>query len=483
MSSSSQGTRPVVHLFAGLHKTGSSAIRLMLDFHGSLLERHGFHLPKAAWTRYINGFWNGGHNNVPWEIAGHHPVLPAFGTLADLVDEIGSLPDRQHIVFSEDLDYANGAQVQRLADALAAFDVRVVIFLRNQPAWLQSHYTEEHKWYTPEPAADWFLDRVTHDRRLHLDALCIRWAKAFDARITIRCYEAIRHRVFDAFLECCGATAALRHELGERSLPAVNASPDAETLALIGQLSVEARRRGVRPDYFNAVVSPAVVTAGAAVRGTRPRVAMSAPAREQLLALMTRVNRAVADHFGLDLGPEYFALPDEEHPDAAPLGNGAARQMEALMAMSIRLGTQVRLAGPSPDPALDVLAEGLFPWPLVGDDTSLAHAHELLGQVFAVDDDAALYLEREGERCVAFEQRGGRLRPIADCPPAKWSGLMQAVQREARLNHASWNNLHEGLMRVETSRGTTRLWVRYVPTANGEVAMIEPIGRWGRGER
>mgnify|MGYP003336816964 CR=1 FL=1 len=68
MSAPRRSHKPVVHLFVGLHKTGSSAIRLMLDFHGSMLDRHGFPLPRAGWTRYINGFWNGGHNNVPWEI-------------------------------------------------------------------------------------------------------------------------------------------------------------------------------------------------------------------------------------------------------------------------------------------------------------------------------------------------------------------------------------------------------------------------------
>ena len=48
MSAPRRSHKPVVHLFVGLHKTGSSAIRLMLDFHGSMLDRHGFHLPRAG---------------------------------------------------------------------------------------------------------------------------------------------------------------------------------------------------------------------------------------------------------------------------------------------------------------------------------------------------------------------------------------------------------------------------------------------------
>lgn len=480
MSSSGPGARPVVHLFVGLHKTGSSAIRLMLDFHGSMLDRHGFHLPKAGWTRYINGFWNGGHNNVPWEICGHHPVLPQFGTLGDLVSEIASLPTHQHIVFSEDLDYANGAQVARLADALSAFDVRVIVFLRNQPAWLQSLYTEEHKWYTPASTADWFLDRVMHDRRLHLDALCIRWAKAFGYRVHVRCYEAIQHRVLDAFLECCDAPSSLRDELNARSLPSVNASPGVGTLALIRRLSMEAAARGVRPEYFNAVISPAVVTAGAANPDSKARVALSAEAREQLLALMTRVNGAVAQAFDLELGPEYFGIPPDAEPPVTPEPS-SSHLMDTVVAMSIRVGTQVRLAGQGVPGAS--LADSLYPWAVQGDVAAHTRLQALLAEVFTANDDGAMYVERVGERGVAFEQRAGHLRPVAEFGTLEWGALMQALHESARLNRASWNNLREGEMRVDTRRGQTRAWVRYVPTATGDVAMIEPIGRWGRGEQ
>lgn len=392
------------------------------------------------------------------------------------------MPDHQHIVFSEDLDYANGAQVARLAEAFAAFDVRVIVFLRSQPAWLQSLYTEEHKWYSPEFAADWFLDRVTHDRRLHLDALCLRWAKAFDHRITVRCYETIRNRVFDAFLDCCGAPVGMREALAARSLPAVNASPDAETLALIRQLSVQARQRGVRPEYFNTMISPAVVTAGAAVPGSKRRVPMSPASRAHLLALMTQVNTAVAQAFGLTLGQEYFTLPPDEDVRPEPPDQASARLMEAFLAMSLRLGTQIRLADPS-GAQLSGLAESLVPWSPPAGESGGGGLDALLAEVFGADDDAALYCERVDGHGVAFEQRDGNLRPIGEFTPDAWSGLMDAVHREAHLNRASWNSLREGELRIDTPRGVTRAWVRYVPTANGEVAMIEPIGRWGRGER
>src|SRR5262245_51089124 len=141
------GARPVVHLFVGLHKTGSSAIRFMLDVHRELLDRHGFHLPRATWTQYVDGFWNGGHNNLAWEICARRPIVAEWGSVAALVAEIQDRPGLQHIVFTEDLDFAGPDDIERLREAFAAFDVRVVVFLRNQIEWLRSMGSEERKFF------------------------------------------------------------------------------------------------------------------------------------------------------------------------------------------------------------------------------------------------------------------------------------------------------------------------------------------------
>lgn len=477
-----RGAAPVVHLFVGLHKTGSSAIRFMLDLHAGTLDRHGFHLPRASWTRYINRFWNGGHNNVPWEVCGHHPVLPEFGTMDDLLAEIQAAPDHQHIVFSEDLDYLNGAQVAALAARFAACDVRIVVFLRNQVDWLQSHYTEEHKWFTPSPSADWFLERIEHDRRLHLDALCIRWARPFGNRITIRCYEDIRERVFDAFLECCDAPPALRAELASRSLPLVNASPGPGTLALIRQASAYAAEQGVRPEYFNAAISSAVVTAAAAFPRDRRSIPMSADARGRLQALMTRVNRELANAFGLTLGDTYWTVP--EGPDSVkPVAPALSTAMlvEMCLEFGIRAGTRLRALEPH-GLAHASLADAYYPWVAETGGATAAVLDELLDSTFA-SDDAALYLERQGENAAAFRQADGQLTELRRLRAAEWKGLILAVQHRARLNRVSWNNLREGHLVVAHGAVSTPMWVRHVPTTDGELVMIEPVGRWAGREQ
>lgn len=469
------GSRPVVHLFIGLHKTGTSAVRLMLDFHGAMLARHGFHLPRACWTRYINRFWNGGHNNVPWEICGHHPVLPQFGTLADLVSEIAARPRLQHIVFSEDLDYANGAQVQALAAALSAFDVRVIVFLRNQPDWLQSHYTEEHKWFGTGEDADWFLDRVRHDRRLHLDALCIRWARAFGNRLTIRCYEDIRTGVFGAFLDACGAPTGLRDAFAARAMPLVNASPDARTIALVQAASSYAREQGIGAAYFNRVMAPALVTAGAAMPRTRARIAMSDAARTELLVLMQRVNQAVAGAFGLELGAEYWALPAEPESRPEP-ALSPQLLMEMCIDLSTRAATRLRVAVDDPGAEFEALADSYYPWDRVGDPASRAPLHALLADTLG-PGPAALYLERRGNAGAAYRQHDGTLTALRSLGPAEWDDLVRVVRASARLNRVSWNNLCEGLLRFDGPRGAVPLWVRLVPAVDGEVVMIEPVDR------
>src|SRR6187402_2339630 len=170
--------RPVVHLFIGLHKTGSTAIRFMLDVHRDLLPQHGFYLPLATWTRYIKHSWNGGHNNVAWELFKQRPI-PAYGSIADLAREIQEHPAHQHILLTEDLDTAAEEHIETLRQSLSACDVRIIIFLRNQVDWIQSSSGEDQKWFGAPSFDTWCRSHVGPDNRLDLHALCARWKRAF----------------------------------------------------------------------------------------------------------------------------------------------------------------------------------------------------------------------------------------------------------------------------------------------------------------
>ena len=107
---------------------------------------------------------------------------------------------------------------------------------------------------------------------------------------------------------------------------------------------------------------------------------MSPASRERLLALMTRVNTAVAQVFGLTLGQEYFTVPPNDIPPAVAPDQAPARVMEAFMAMSLRLGTQVRLADPS-GIQMSAFADSLVPWPPPNDAGGSGHLDALLAEL------------------------------------------------------------------------------------------------------
>jgi hypothetical protein len=476
-------TRPLVHLFVGLHKTGSTAIRFMLDVHRELLDRHGFHLPVAAWTQYIDGFWNGGHNNLPWEITGNRPTVAPYGGVAELVAEIASMPERQHLVVSEDLDTLRADGVARLAEAFAGFDVHVIVFVRNQVDWLRSLIAEEQKWFGAWSFADGCRAHIETDHRFDYHAMCAPWSATF-SRITIRTYESIRSRVFEAFLDCCAAPAGLREALALRSVALVNTSPDPTHLELLRRASNFAASQGVSPRWFNATVSAAVLTAARELKpGDRRRFPIPDEFVGPLTALMRRSNQALADTYGVALGPEYLDPVVNDPPTGEPslLGGDEIGRwlLAACLDVSVRAGTRVRLLEARLDPAADAnvgrrtqrLVQRFHPW------TAADHDSPLLDELIlaALNDGTGLYVERKGESCVAYRQSQGDLVALRQLNDAEWRDLATALRLRAGLHVVSWNNILEGLLTVRAPGAAIDLWVRQAPTPDGDVLVIERV--------
>ena len=374
MTTHSSSRLPVVHLFVGLHKTGSSAVRFVLDTHRDLFSQHGFHIPAATWTRYIEGDWNGGHNNLTWEVCGSRPTVPQCGSVADLVREIAARPDRQHIVLSEDLDIAGAEHVTKLKDIFGAFDVRVIVFLRNQLNWVHAMYAEDNKWLGATTLAEWCRTHVGIDPRLNFHDVCRLWADAF-GRITIRCHEQIRTRIADAFLECCDAPEALRAALAERGVPIVNPTPDEVSLTLIRHASAFAATTGITGAYFNSVIAPAIVAARQTLSLPRTRATIDPETADVLVPLMRSSNRTLCDAFGVTLGPEYLNPVSPDVGSDNGISNRLLEDMAKLVVsaacdITTRSGARLRrLAGTNgPGDALldgadiDGFARSCSPW-------------------------------------------------------------------------------------------------------------------------
>jgi hypothetical protein len=480
--------RPIVHLFVGLHKTGTTAIRVMLEIHRETFGRYAFHIPRATWTTYNNHLFNGGHNNIPWEIVGNRPPLSGYGTVADLVREIASLPSHQHILITEDLDLAQSEHVAQLKQAFADFDVRVVLFIRNQVDWLQANYAEDQKWFGTPSFERYYRRLLAADARLDLNGLCARWADAFGT-LTIRCYEDIRSRVFDAFLECCGAPSELRSTLGARGLPLINRSPGDLPLALIRDAQVRAVSHGIAPEFFNAIVSPAAREAAAQLGRFSERQSRITPdIARGLFPLMRASNRALVARFGVALGPAYLdpSLPAEPSitiPPEFDLETVAGVILSTATDVTRRFGALMRLAASNADSADHVgeqiaqLVQRTYPWrPFKRGsdsllDTLIAEADSQVG--------VRLYLERVGERSTAYRQVAGTLLPLREIPAPEWQRLIDDTLFRAGLGVAGGYDLKQGLLRVERDGGSRSLRAWHTITDTGEVAIVRDADeRW-----
>jgi len=476
--------RPIVHLFVGLHKTGTTALRFMLDVHREAFARFGFHVPKATWTAYINFFWNGGHNNIPWEIAGNHATLPEFGTVADLVAEIAARPHLQHIILSEDLDVFQPVHIARLKEHFAAFDVRVILFVRNQVDWLQAIFAEEQKWFTATTFHQWFMDRLGDDR-LDYHALARKWAAAFGT-ITIRCHEDVRGQILEAFLQCCGAPDALRAALAERGLPLVNITPGAFPLELIRHAAAFAAESGIEAPWFNAMVSPAALTASKQLqRFSRKPDVITPPVAGVLFPMMRKVNGKLAEQFSVALGPKYLdpVMPPAPEPEPTDISiEDLAKVLVTTVAgMALRTAGTARTLGirhrrtidPETAASLRAVNAWHYPWP-----RARAAESTLLDDLILAglsEGGTALYLERRGETRVAFRRVDGLMSPIRDLSAGEWAMLMLHVQLRAGLGPVLGQNLRQGYVEVTRDGQPLYAWVRHAMTPDGELAVLENL--------
>ena len=87
-----------------------------------------------------------GHHNIAWELNADARYRPAFGTLADLCEELKASPHAVAVISSEDFEYLYGdpraLRALKTAFEDCGYEVEVLMFLREQGAMIGSLYQE-----------------------------------------------------------------------------------------------------------------------------------------------------------------------------------------------------------------------------------------------------------------------------------------------------------------------------------------------------
>jgi hypothetical protein len=184
-------------LYIGVHKTGSTSIQRTLAGIAGRLNAEGYYYPmqsefngEVSHAPIAWGLRSG--NDSLWQTAltglkGHHTAV---------------------LLHSEEFELFNDEQVQRLRHLLRHFDVRPVLYIRNQIDLLASDYFEwvKNAGYSGEPFV--FLRNVDFLTRFNFFQLYARWVAVFGAgNVCLRVFEnAVRppNRLVDDYLQSVG---------------------------------------------------------------------------------------------------------------------------------------------------------------------------------------------------------------------------------------------------------------------------------------
>ena len=130
-----------LYLHVGTHKTGTTAIQALLTTQSEAWAQGGLFVPRSGRIHDLSG-----HHNVAWELNADARYRPAFGTLADLCEELKASPHAVAVISSEDFEYlySDPRALRALKTAFegCGYQVEVLMFLREQGAMIGSLYQE-----------------------------------------------------------------------------------------------------------------------------------------------------------------------------------------------------------------------------------------------------------------------------------------------------------------------------------------------------
>ncbi len=202
--------RLILHI--GLHKTGTSAIQRFLFENAEALSEQGFLYPVGLFNSID-------HNPIAWCMVPSRYFPPDYpfywdhakknywAHLHEIVET-----SRAHTAILSGEDFSLIDQVHSLAQECAAYDTRIVVYLRRQDDLIWSLYNQMVKglefrltWSFEEfLSKHWLSDILSFDRFLN------EWSEAFGRNaLTVSTYEAqVREEAFlQEFCNICGIPA------------------------------------------------------------------------------------------------------------------------------------------------------------------------------------------------------------------------------------------------------------------------------------
>lgn len=232
-----------IFLHIGTHKTATTTIQAgCIENHASLLE--------SGWLYPATGIFLYGHHNIAWEfLTDHHPLSwnqieawaqfrPKLGGMNDLLAEINASPAQNVILSSENFDQFPTQCIHSLRDSLTDYQVEIVVFLREQGAFLQSAWAQFVKTgYITQDFYSFIEEKLSsRDEVLRYfgayDLFLKPWINSF-GKEHVHPIPFGGENIFHNFLEQCEVPISGAYEVPEDQ----NVSPGHKTLEMIRYLT------------------------------------------------------------------------------------------------------------------------------------------------------------------------------------------------------------------------------------------------------
>ncbi len=254
----------LIFLHIGLHKTATTTIQTGLKLNVKKLLEDGYCYP-------CSGLIGDAQHNLVWEVA-HGDVLPwdfvaertafhvEYGGFEALVAELRESLAERIIISSEAFENLSATRILELKNRLKEYNVRIIVYLRNQSEYYQSAWAQHIKsGLTTDDFSTW-IDKTLAAPPDFLAcfgdyrALLNNWSDVFGKEnIEVETFENRQQgkHIFFRFLASCGIDNQLGYELP----PDQNVAPGIKILELMRQMNKILVSNKILPvDFYSLIM-------------------------------------------------------------------------------------------------------------------------------------------------------------------------------------------------------------------------------------
>lgn len=230
-----------LYIHIGTHKTGSTTIQNGLFINKEILRKNDINYPTTGMRSF-------GHHLLCFYLNGR--IDHSENLIQNLRVELENAEQNTFIISSEEFEYLRTEHIQILTKQLHVFDIKIIIYLRNQASTIHSNYTQLVKTGLRNLPFDVYLDRYEFDNdRDNYNELLNKWENAVGIKnMIVKKYQkpSSEKPLITKFLEDCSLKIS-----GLDINTDKNIAPSHTTLELIRTFTINCRKRGIpRHDFI-----------------------------------------------------------------------------------------------------------------------------------------------------------------------------------------------------------------------------------------